>query len=98
MKDKVTAFLDKYNLRTDPSVRYIDLVSEVGELGKELIKATDYGKKGFVRTDETVGEIGDCLFALFALSYELGVDMPAALDVALAKYERRFKNKGNCGS
>ena len=39
----VYGFLDEYKLRCGITERYIDLSSEVGELGKELLKAMDYG-------------------------------------------------------
>ena len=45
MQLDVEEFLDKYNLRTTPDVRFIDVVSEIGELGKEILKGNDYGKK-----------------------------------------------------
>lgn len=43
----VYGFLDEYKLRCGITERYIGLSSEVGELGKELLKATDYGKSCF---------------------------------------------------
>jgi len=33
----------KYNLEHPVEIRFIDLTSEVGELGKELLKASNYG-------------------------------------------------------
>lgn len=47
LQNKVKRFTEEYNLTCNSEVRYIDLVSEVGELGKELLKGTDYGKKSF---------------------------------------------------
>lgn len=94
----VYGFLDEYELRCGITERYIDLSSEVGELGKELLKATDYGKVDFRMTADTEQELGDCLFSLIALSRELGIDPAAALDSTLAKYKRRFDAKGRIGS
>lgn len=94
----VYGFLDEYKLRCGITERYIDLSSEVGELGKELLKATDYGKVDFRITADTEQELGDCLFSLIALSRELGIDPAAALDSTLAKYKRRFDAKGRIGS
>ena len=59
----VYGFLDEYKLRCGITERYIDLSSEVGELGKELLKATDYGKVDFRMTADTEQELGDCLFS-----------------------------------
>lgn len=91
----VYGFLDEYKLRCGITERYIDLSSEVG---KELLKATDYGKVDFRMTADTEQELGDCLFSLIALSRELGIDPAAALDSTLAKYKRRFDAKGRIGS
>lgn len=41
----------KYDLETSPELRYIDLTSEMGELGKELLKGSNYGKQDFNKTN-----------------------------------------------
>ena len=98
MQQFVRDFINKYNLRTNQQTRYIDLVSEVGELGKEILDATNYGKQEYSQTPETKGELGDCLFSLLALCVEMNVDAKDALQQALAKYEARFAKKGHVGS
>ncbi len=98
MQKTVSEFIEKYHLHTDAQTRYIDLASEIGELGKELIKATDYGKKTYESTTGVSDEMGDCLFSLLALCCELNVDAHDALDAALRKYEMRFFQNGHVGS
>ena len=98
MQGLVGDFIRKHRLSTDASIRYMDLTSEVGELGKEIIKATDYGMKDFAQTPGTADELGDCLFSLLALSCALGVDAEAQLRQAMDKYEARFAQKGNIAS
>ena len=98
MQRLVEDFVDEYGLRTTKEIRYMDLVSEIGELGKELIKCRDYGKKEFVMTPGVEEEMGDCLFSLFALCGELGVDGEKALIMALDKYRLRFCERGRVGS
>ncbi|MCL2829062.1 MAG: MazG-like family protein [Oscillospiraceae bacterium] len=98
MQQSVKSFIKTYQLQTDAQTRYIDLVSEVGELGKEIVKSTEYGKKPYAPTSSATDELGDCLFSLFALCYEMDVDAQAALEQALAKYEQRFAQKGYVGS
>ena len=39
MQEIVENFIKKYNLSCGEKIRYIDLVSEIGELGKEISKA-----------------------------------------------------------
>ena len=94
----VNDFMLKYHLQTNEQIRYIDLVSEVGELGKEIIKCTDYGKKDYAHNSKLEEELGDCLFSILALSCEMNVDAQAALQQAMSKYETRFAHKGTIGS
>ena len=98
MQRSVREFVRKYNLACGYQVRYMDLVSEVGEVGKELIKGSGYGKRMYRNTPETQDELGDCIFSLLALCEELGVDAEAALEGALGKYEKRFAEKADIGS
>ena len=94
----VYTFIDNHKLRCGGQARYIDLVSERGEVGEELLKGTDYNKQAFCLSDATKSEIGDCLFSLFALYQELQIDPEEALANALAKYKKRFEQRGSIGS
>lgn len=94
----VSEFNKKYNLQADIKTRYIDLVSEVGELGKEILQSTCYGKLGFTPRNEIADEIGDCLYTLFTLCNELKIDSHASVIKVLDKYELRFQKKGDIGS
>ncbi len=97
-EEAVHELIRKYRLSCGAQVRYMDLVSEVGELGKELIRGVDYGKRALRVTAETEEEMGDCLFSLLALCGELDIRPEEALKVALDKYERRFAQKGSVDS
>ena len=98
MQEKVNELIKKYNLESSTEIRYIDLVSEVGELGKEILKGNDYGNKEFVATDNLESEIGDTLFSLICVANGLNIDLNLALENVLEKYEYRFSTKGNIGS
>ena len=88
----------KYDLDSPLEERFIDLVSEIGELGKEILKGSEYGKKDFDITDNIESEIGDVLFSLICVSNALNIDMKKSLDSVLKKYNDRFSKKGNIGS
>ena len=62
MQNAVNAFLETNELFCGEQIRYIDLVSEIGELGKEIIKSTNYGKTPHSSNESTAEEMGDCLF------------------------------------
>lgn len=98
MQGLVQEMVKKYNLEISPELRYIDLTSEVGELGKELLKSTRYGKKVFIKSENMQSEIGDIFFSLACIANSLEIDIEQALIEAMKKYQRRFNEKGNIGS
>lgn len=97
IQEKVREFVRKHDLDTSSEVRMLDLASEVGELAKELLKTTDYGKsedKGKLSADE----LGDVLFSLVCLANTQKIDLSEALEKALFKYEERIKHKNDPSS
>lgn len=96
-QQRVAAFLDDHDLHTDPPYRLLDLVSEVGELAKDVNTSTGYGSNP---DDLAIAEdeIGDTFFALLALADALDVDADAALETALEKYEGRIAESGEPSS
>lgn len=96
-QERIAAFVHKHDLASEAAFRTLDLVSEVGEIAKEILLMTNYGKKKGEIKEELKGEIGDTLFSLMVLANELNIDLEEALEVVLAKYEHRLK-KGSAGS
>lgn len=94
MQEKVQRFLTDQNLRSSLKTRCVDPVSEIGELGKEILKESDYGKKDVFRAEALEKETGDCLFSLLAFCQTGGINAEKALDRALEKYGRRILQKG----
>jgi NTP pyrophosphatase (non-canonical NTP hydrolase) len=62
----------------------LDLESEVGELAKEWLKDSDYGRGNL--------ELGD------GWAEETDVDLEASLRLVLKKYGRRIEQHGHSGS
>ncbi|MDO4493624.1 MAG: MazG-like family protein [Clostridia bacterium] len=81
-----------------PENRLLDIQSELGELAKEVLKATRYGAVPFRPTDAFREEYGDVLYALLTLAEETDTDPAAALASVLGKYRARFARKGGIGS
>ncbi len=102
-QQKVKEFMNVHDLEKDFTVRHrvLDLVSEVGEIAKEILKADSYGRDKMelarVREDLEL-ELGDTFFSLIALANDCKVDLLAALDKAMKKYEGRLKEKGSLDS
>ncbi len=98
IQEKVKKFCKEKNLESTLEIRMLNLVSEVGELSKEVIKGTNYGKKDFKITENTESEIGDVFFVLITLANDLNIDLEKALEKVLEKYQKRFEVKKEIGS
>ena len=97
-QQRVAAFMRRHNLQHDPATHALDLVSEVGEVAKEVLLATDYGRRPPQFRPELEEELGDALYSLLALAETCGVDTDDALGAVLEKYQRRIEERGGLGS
>ena len=97
-QDKVLAFTNQHGLEIDLRDRVLDLVSEVGELAKEVLSGSAYGQQPFSPTENWPSELGDIYFALLCLANSSQVDLQVALDAVIQKYEVRLKKVGHLGS
>lgn len=95
---RVAALMRRYNIQHDPASHALDLVSEVGEVAKEVLLATDYGRQAPEFRPELVDELGDALYSLLALAEVCGVDADEALSAALRNYESRLTERREAGS
>ena len=100
MQNQVKNFNEKFNTfgGMTPENRILDIQSELGELSKEILKSTNYGKKEFGLSENFILEFGDTLYSLLCLANETGVNSKEALEKVFEKYENRFSKKGNFGS
>lgn len=96
---RVAKFVAEHELETPIHARLLDLSSEVGELSKEYMEITNYGRKPFEEPpDGWRNELGDVLFSIVCLANSTGVDLETVLQGALDKYEERRHRKGDAGS
>jgi NTP pyrophosphatase (non-canonical NTP hydrolase) len=98
MQQQIADFVQKHKLNTTVEARVLDLVSEVGEVAKEVLKGNDYGKTDFSPTAEWSSELADAFFSLICIANSTGVDLDSALSSVLQKYEKRLAEKGDAGS
>lgn len=98
LQHNVDLFVKESGLEAPVQSRLLDLVSEVGELSKEVLKATNYGHEPFVPRREWADEVGDVLFSLICLSNSTEVNLEEALQGALDKYRQRLGFRGDAGS
>jgi len=95
---RVAAFMRRHRLLHDPATHALDLISEVGEVAKQVLLATDYGRRPPQFRPELADELGDALYSLLALAEAGGVDGDDALRAALEKYQRRIEEREGAGS
>jgi NTP pyrophosphatase (non-canonical NTP hydrolase) len=91
----VAEFVNKRQLEASMEVRLIDLLSEMGEVAKEALKGSAYGKADFDQTPAWAEELGDVFFSLVCLANSTGVDLEKALEDVLVKYEMRLNEREN---
>ena len=91
-------FLRKHGLEAKEETRLLDLHSELGELSKELLKASDYGTRELMAGKAMEEELGDCVFSLLCLSEALGINADRAFERVLEKYKSRMEQTGQIGS
>ncbi len=97
-QQRVAAFARRYGLLHDPATHMLDLVTEVSEVAKEMLLATDYGQRPPQFRPELTGEIGDTLYSLLILTEACGVDADSALSAAPQKYAHRLAEHAGAGS
>ena len=95
IQKKVRSFCNKNNLSSSIEHRVLDIVSEIGELSKEILKASNYGKSSYVPNEKVKLELGDVLFSLITVANSLGVNLDSALEAVLKKYEKRIEKGSN---
>ena len=97
LQQKVKDFVNKNNLDSPTEFRVLDLVSETGEVAKEILKMTNYGNSKLKINDEVKLELGDVLYSLLVVANKLDINLDDSLNLVLAKYEKRL-SKGSAGS
>lgn len=97
LQQKIKDFVNKNNLDSPTEFRVLDLVSETGEVAKEILKMTNYGNAELKINDEVKLELGDTLYSLIVVANKLDVNLDEALNLVLQKYEKRL-SKGSAGS
>lgn len=96
--DKVLNFINKTGYTSSTEMRLLDIASEVGEVAKEVLKSSSYGKTDFSITESFIEELGDLYFSLLCLAAENQIDLSKELDKILAKYNRRIEERNSMGS
>ena len=97
LQEQIKDFCNQSRLESPPEYRLLDTVSELGEVAKEMLKMSDYGRKPLQYHPKLQLELGDVLFSLITLANSFDIDLDEAVQLALAKYRQRLA-KGGAGS
>lgn len=112
IQQRVKKFCQKNDLNSSVEDCLLDLMSELGEVAKEILKTTNYGRKanssGFRNYNRQPSqakknyrriktELGDVFYSLVTVANSLEINLEEALDIALEKYQKRLL-KGSAGS
>lgn len=95
---RVAEFVNAHNLEVSVEARLLDLTSEVGELAKEALKASNYGRTPFAPNAAWADELADVFFVLVCLANSTQVNLDEALSATLNKYQTRLAERGNASS
>ena len=100
LQKKIKKFCEENNMESSAEHRVLDTMSELGEVAKEILKMSDYGRKRRKPIEHKEGlksELGDVLYSLITIANTFNIDLEDALQQVLKKYERRMK-KGSADS
>lgn len=91
LQKRVKKITERYGLVNDPELCCLDLCSEVGEVAKEILNSTDYGRSPLKPRRELKEELGDAFYSLISVANNQGIDLQKALFATLEKYEKRYQ-------
>jgi NTP pyrophosphatase (non-canonical NTP hydrolase) len=94
----VAQFIAKEFKPTSVGAWLLDFESELGELAKEWLKGSDYGRGELELQEGWADEMGDVFFVMLALAEITDVDLEESLRKAIAKYEQRIESTGTAAS
>ncbi|MBU1038664.1 MazG-like family protein [Patescibacteria group bacterium] len=97
LQEEIKIFCQVNGLIRPVEYQLLDMVSELGEVAKEILRSSDYGKKPVEYKEELKQELGDVLYSLITVANGLDIDLELAVKQAIVKYQARL-TKGSPGS
>lgn len=97
IQERIKKFCKENDMESPAEHRVLDTMSELGEVAKEILKMSNYGRKPIKYREELKSELGDVLYSLITIANTFDIDLEDALRQVLEKYEKRL-TKGSAGS
>jgi len=89
LQKRVRKITQKLNLANSAELCCLDLASEVGEVAKEVLELTNYGRRKHIFNPDLKRELGDAFYSLISLANIYDIDLEKQLDISLEKYYQR---------
>jgi len=90
IQQKVKEVTKTLSLANTPELCCLDLSSEVGELSKEILELTNYGKRRKrIFNPNLARELGDTFYSLISIANIYNINLEKELMKSLEKYKRR---------
>ena len=83
LQQQVKDFCQTHQLDTPLEFRMLDLISELGEVAKEILKTSNYGNRKFHLQPEFSDELSDVFFSLITATNQCDIDLEEALQQAI---------------
>ena len=90
IQERVKLFCEKNELNSPLEHRVLDTMSELGEVAKEILKMSNYGKRPVKYNNNLKMELGDVLYSIITIANVFDIDLDDALNKVLIKYEQRM--------
>jgi len=97
LQAKVKKFCKEYNLESPVEHRVLDTMAELGEVAKEILKMSDYGRRPTKYREQLKSELGDLFYSVITIANSFDIDLEDALNMAFEKYKKRLE-KGSADS
>lgn len=103
-QEEAEQFAQQHNFVHGPGVYILDLVSELGEVAKEVLRHTHYGanpidfQRNVLAQQRLAGELGDVLYSLCLLASSAGINLDQAFQTTLQKYDQRWLTTQSIGN
>lgn len=98
LQGRAQRFVRENDLEAATVVRLLDLVSEVGEVAKDVLESSDYRRGTFEPGPSLREELGDAFFSRVCIANTSGVDLEECFEEALERYRARLGAQRNAGS
>lgn len=103
-QEEAEQFAQEHNFGHSPGVYILDLLSELGEVAKEILRHTHYGARPIdfeqngLEQQRLAGELGDVLYSLCMLASSAGINLDQTFQATLQKYRQRWQATQSIGN